>query len=643
MVSLPITRVTLYKHGVGYFERRGLFSGEQLALRFPRVAMDDVLKSLVVLESSSGQVLGVDFATPEDRAVRLARGGISLSAERSLLDLLRDLRGRRVRCVLAEGEDEGEGDVALEGLVIGVDYESEEPLKRALLSLYQQEAQQVRPLPLDQISRIDLLDEAADDVSYALNAARGEEERRSATIRLSPGEHRLLVAYIAPAPAWRVSYRILFDAAANAGASSCLLQGWGLFDNHLDEDLNEVQLTLVAGMPVSFRYRLYEPHTPERPVVHDEERTVSGSIEFEAAPKQLRAMAAPMAFGAAADAVAESAEFTMDALAASAQTATSGQERGELFAYAVTNPVSVGRGRSAMVPIVSAQLPARRELLYNGRKQPIHPVATLRIADSGALTLERGPATVLVEGEYAGEAVVPFTPVGGNLLVSYAVELGIKVSEERSMERKLAEVRLRDDYLLFEEYELRSTGYHIVSALHKDAEVTIEHELLSGYTLADTPEPQEMSAGFARWPVVCLGGSLTRFAVTERRLVVRREHVRTLNGERLRELRKQGLLDAATGQKLGEVLQRYYEIDGLQRSIKQQDKQREALYAQQRQTQGNLTPLGREGDEGALRQRYVAQLNQIEDRLNALAAEQTHLQGEIARLEHEAVAALTTL
>src|SRR6478672_4852855 len=83
--------------------------------------------------------------------------------------------------------------------------------------------------------------------------------------------------------------------------SSVLLQGWGLFDNQLDEDLEDVALTLVAGMPVSFRYRLYEPHTPERPLIADEERTVTAPIEFAggmpppaAAPMMVAAAAPPV-------------------------------------------------------------------------------------------------------------------------------------------------------------------------------------------------------------------------------------------------------------------------------------------------------------------------------------------------------------
>src|SRR4051794_19409703 len=79
MPELPIRRMILYKHGVGYFERRGAVSGTALRLSFPRAAMDDVLKSLVALDLGAGQVHGVDFETPEDRAAQIARGSIHLS------------------------------------------------------------------------------------------------------------------------------------------------------------------------------------------------------------------------------------------------------------------------------------------------------------------------------------------------------------------------------------------------------------------------------------------------------------------------------------------------------------------------------------------------------------------------------------
>lgn len=671
MATLPITRIILYKHGVGYFERRGAHSGEELRLSFAREAMDDVLKSLVALDLGSGQVLSVDFETPEDRAALIARGSIHLSDSLSMLDLLRDLRGRAVRCVLAEGKKDG---VNIEGLVVGVDYEPEEPLRRATVAIYQAETRQVRAVRVEDVARVELLDDSvAADLSYFLRAARSEEDRRAATVHLSPGDHDLLIGYIAPAPAWRVSYRLLFeekdeDSSAPTGSDSSfsphpssfvLLQGWGLFDNQLDEDLEGVELALVAGMPVSFRYRLYEPHTPERPLVQDEERTVSGPIGFAAAPPAVDAFGGEITLGAPmmememAMAAAESPpapqafkaarRISAQEMEEAVQTTASGDERGALFAYQVSHPVSVGRGQSAMVPIVSRRMPARRDLLYNAAKLPAHPVASLRLSNETGLTLERGPVTVLEQGDYAGEAVLPFTRTGSELIVAYAVELGVTVEEQRRSERRAHAVAIKGDYARFEEYDLAIRVYHINSSLDKPVEVTIEHARMHSYDLADTRAPDEEAAGFARWRVPCPPQTRTVFSVTERRLMARNEQIRGLTGAYLAELLKAGLINQAVAKALEEILALYRQADEAGRQIQRLERERETVYKQQRQIQGNIQPLGREGDEGVLRQRYVATLSQLEDQLATLAAREKELRAEIARLEEEAASKLKNL
>lgn len=115
MPDLPIRRMLMYRHGIGYFERRGTVAGAELHLMFPRDAMDDILKSLIVLDLGEGQVLGIDIETPEDRAKQIERGSIHLSDTRSLLDLLRDLRGRGVRLwIEAERRHEPAAEEVLE-------------------------------------------------------------------------------------------------------------------------------------------------------------------------------------------------------------------------------------------------------------------------------------------------------------------------------------------------------------------------------------------------------------------------------------------------------------------------------------------------------------------------------------------------
>ncbi len=704
MPELPIRRMILYKHGVGYFERRGTVSGMALRLSFPRAAMDDVLKSLVALDLGAGQVHGVDFETPEDRAAQIARGSIHLSDNRSLLDLLRDLRGRRVRLWLEEEREEPKKGFGLrggrptemrettesdappvpdlppsrtqvDGLVIGIDVEDAENLLRSpIVSIYQPDQRRVRTYALREIKRLELLDDrSAEDLTYFLRAAQSEEDRRAATLRLSEGEHDLLVGYIAPAPAWRVSYRILFettddrlptidDSSPSAESpsssfvlrpSSVLLQGWGLFDNQLDEDLEDVALTLVAGMPVSFRYRLYEPHTPERPLIADEERTVTAPIEFAggmppAAPMMMAA-AAPVGMAKRSRPMTLSADdsaterFSMDALESSTVAASTGAERGALFQYRVTHPVSVARGQSAMVPIVGQRLESRKELLYNGQKLAKHPVASLRLRNETGLTLERGPVTVLDQGDYAGEAVLPFTRAGGELIVPYAVELGINILEEYSGDRQTRSISVRDDYLLFQEWDVRHTRFRIHSTLADTVTVIVEQALTQGYTLIKTAAPAEQAQGLARWPVTCPPGVETTFATHQRMETTRWERVRGVTPNQLSEFLKNRYLDKSTFKALSGVLELYGQIETHGQRLQEIERERTAIYRQQQQIQGSLGPLGREGEEGALRSRYVATLGELEDRLAALGSEEQRLSAENTRLEQEANKRLAAL
>jgi hypothetical protein len=161
--------------------------------------------------------------------------------------------------------------------------------------------------------------------------------------------------------------------------------------------------------------------------------------------------------------------------------ASNGEERGALFQYQVSHPVSVARGQSAMVPIVGQHLKGRKELLYNSAKLPKHPVASLRLRNDTGLTLERGPVTVIEAGDYAGEAVVPFTRAGGELIVAFAVELGVSVTEEASSERHTSGLRVRDEYLLVQEWDVQITTYHIQSTLAAPVDVTVEQPLLPNY------------------------------------------------------------------------------------------------------------------------------------------------------------------
>ena len=59
--TLPIRRVILYSNGVAYIERRGTVSGRaEISLSFKQSQVDDVLKSMIVLDLGQGRIGGTN-------------------------------------------------------------------------------------------------------------------------------------------------------------------------------------------------------------------------------------------------------------------------------------------------------------------------------------------------------------------------------------------------------------------------------------------------------------------------------------------------------------------------------------------------------------------------------------------------------
>jgi len=90
------------------------------------------------------------------------------------------------------------------------------------------------------------------------------DARRTVRLTLDGREHDLLVGYTVETPIWRPSYRLVF----NEGAAQ--VQAWGIVQNVSGEDWSDVNLSLVAGAPVSFRSQLSRPTVPLRPTVTDQ-------------------------------------------------------------------------------------------------------------------------------------------------------------------------------------------------------------------------------------------------------------------------------------------------------------------------------------------------------------------------------------
>jgi hypothetical protein len=313
----------------------------------------------------------------------------------------------------------------------------------------------------------------------------------------------------------------------------------------------------------------------------------------------------------------------------------------------VPEPVSAGRGRSVLVPLVSQRVEGRRELLYKSGSamsgNPPSPIASLRLTNSTGLTLERGPVTVLEHGGYGGEAIVTFSPPGASFVVPYAVELGVRIAEESQHRTVVQSLRVEDRYLVVTEDIIATTTYRITSSLPNDVVVTIEHPQRLGWSLLDTAAPHEAGAGEARWDVTATRASETSLVITEVQQQSRGENVRGLDGEQLRAFLADRRIDQALHDGLGTIMVLYGRLDDIDRQRSTNADARSELHERQGQARANLGALGTSGDEGSLRQRYVAIISGSEDRLASLQAADDSLAAEFATIESDINAKLDSL
>ncbi|HSH03247.1 MAG TPA: hypothetical protein VLL52_12065 [Anaerolineae bacterium] len=636
MKHLPITHMTLYKHGVGFFERRAELGGKLVRLTFREAEMNDILKSLTVIDYGQGQVLGVDYPTPQTRAERLAGCSLDLRDQYSVRDLLIGLRGRDVSLQLADG-------VEKQGKLVGLDKSSKrEGVGASLVGLLVDGSAQVEMFRLDKIVGVVLVDtDGLDDLRFFLETEMGQEDYRQVTIRLTEGAHDLAVSYVAPAPTWRVSYRLML-AGEDDEKKEALLMGWGIFDNQLEEDLENISLSLVAGMPISFVYKLYEPFMPERPVVEEEGRTAAAPVMFEApqAPMSERARGITMASApapAGGMTPAPKMRASREAVAQSTVVNTSSNDLGELFQYNISTPVSVGRGQSAMVPIVSAMIPYRKALLYNGSKMPKHPVATVWVQNETGLTLERGPVTVLGTEGYMGEAMVPFTGADNEMAVPYAVELGVTVSERSSSWHEMHRLQIKGVYVHFEEWHVREHKYQINNRSGREQKVLVEYPRHNAYQLVDTVAPAEKTDEHVRFAVTVGSDGEETLTVRERRLTHRREDLAKQSYQQLQSFLERGLINAEVYNQIRNVLALWELISDKEKELIGLDEERKQIYERQHQIHANMKALNNTTRERAMRDNYVGELEDTEERVHDIQEEEEEVKREIARLKKEVV------
>jgi hypothetical protein len=655
MSGLPIRRVVLYKHGVGYFERQGTVTDFQpVSLTFKQREVSDVLKSLTVLDQDGGVVSAVSYDSTTPVEQLLAEIALSIPDQGSLVGLLPQLKGARVavRPVAANSP--------VHGVLLGIDTVETNTaagvtnqVRVSVLS----DGGEVKTFDLFDVE-LQLLDDGLKrDLDFYLKTQLASKKKDARTFTLfaqGDGERTLLASYVLEAPVWKATYRILLDelvgntgtsvdggsllqSPANRNHTHSLIQGWAVVDNTSDEDWEEVDLSLVAGLPVSFVHDLYTPRFIKRPVVEVKETAgvlppvAEAGFEMESVDSYM--MAAPAAaHPERAKMMAKARSFSSAGILgdepprptgiSSVQTQTRERQVGDLFEYTIDKPVTVRRNQSALVPIVLKQFAGRSVLLYQKQARPENPIHCVEFENTTGLTLEGGPVTVLEQGSYVGEAMLDTLKPTEKRLVGYAVELAVRVTDSISTRNsKVSRVVLKQGTLTTYYGQVQKTTYTFSSKSDKDQVVYLDHPRPADWELADTPPPHEVTENYWRFQFTLTANKTLPFVTKCQRTLSQSFSLHDVSDKQLVSWAEDEFLDEKTVKAIRDTFTVRRQIADLDKKIAALDQERSRLHQEQARIRENLAPLGDRASEKELRERYIRTLTQQEDRLETIDRE----------------------
>jgi len=659
--DLPIKKVVLFSNGVGYFERQGMVRDQaRVDLSFKHSEIDDILKSLLVLDLGNGRIGAVTYDSSTPGAVRLdeipfAVGGVE---DESLGAVLGQMQGVRVTATTGSGRVTGSVLTVGSALRTAPDDspQANSLEKNPVLVLLSDEGTMFR-VPLSDVRSLQILDEQSRSVLARFLDAKLDQRRREAKklaiVSDGQGERSLLVGYSLPAPIWKTTYRVVMREGKPA-----FFQGWAIVDNVSDEDWTDVALSLVSGTPISFIQPLQQPLFMHRPVVPIPNNLRLYPQRYE--PEGGSGSGSGSGYGPGGTGIARGIPggvvggvpggvvggvlggvprattpfaTSMSDLIAQQQSGitqkATGKEIGDLFEYKIDQPISIRKNSSALIPILQTDMEAERISIFRLGEDNDRPRTGLLLVNNSPVTLESGALTVLDNDTYAGEALIERLKPEERRFISFGVDLGTLVNSTADERRDpVFLVRVKAGALQAHYYRARGRTYEIKNQTAKARVLYIEHPRETGWTLKETQLPAETTANHYRFRVELGPQTSSKLTVTDRQTLMDTIQLAGFGAVEMSLFLAQHRVDEALKGKLTSLLQAKQRISDVESRLKRIDADMGEISNDQRRLRDNIKALEGTREAKQLIARYVAKVNDQEDELESLRKQKADLEVE---------------
>jgi hypothetical protein len=648
--KLPVRRVVLYKNGVGYFEHLGHVRGSQdVHVDFTSAQLNDVLKSLTVLDLSGGKISGVDYNSEAPLARRLATLRLTLGENPTITDFLGALRGAKLEVHAGSGS-------TISGKLLSVEKKSREKdgatTEWTEISLVSDSGEvhsaEITPSTSVRIIEKDLQVEVGRYLGL-IASSRDQDLRRMTISTTGNGDRNLYVSYISEVPIWKTTYRLVMSSKPD---KKPLLQGWAVVDNTIGEDWNDVEVSLVAGAPHSFIQQLSQPYYGRRPVVPlPESVQLTPQTHAATLERSVLAMASGVPGGVAGGVMggvlsqgmgngsAPSSRMMMSMAAPApppqpemadeteveeareeSEPVAEGNTLGDLFEYKLKERVTIRKNQSALVPILQTDIEAEKVSLWSESLGVARPLRTLWVNNATSMTLDGGSFSVLDSNTFAGEGLLEAIKPGERRLLSYATDLGLLVDAKLDSDRERVTRTSVFRGTMTTTRELREKKTYIVRNEDTKARtLVIEHPARPEWKLAgDAPKPEEKAIGLYRFRLNVEPKKTERLVVSEAKPLYTQYSLSSITNDQIESFLVQESINPQIEKALrGIVAQKKVAAD-LDGTVKEQQKAIDQIFTDQGRLRENMKALKGSAEEKTLLQRYTKQLDEEETQLDAL-------------------------
>jgi hypothetical protein len=650
----PIKKVTFYKHGVGYFERLGKVTGNvRVVIGFKVDQMKDLLKSFFAVDLGGGKVDSVKFDSKDATEKRLKDISIRVDENQALSNFLKKLKGNKVSLKI--------GGERISGQILGIEpldeIFEEKGMKMGFRLVLLTNEDQLKTANLDSVTEIQLEDEALKrELREYLDISKDRKstELKKVNIEFSGEKEReIKIGYLVEMPIWKCSYRIIFDGEA----SNPYLQGWALAENTTGENWENVEISFVAGNPLSYILDLYTPSYLKRteiplPGLNQfqanwdavpetgnlvtksdmqslEKLTVEFADELALLGVKMTAMEDAFAGSGTANVSGSSETKAFNPLL----NAIKSKKVGELFCYKCLQPISISKDSTAMIPIISRKINGKK-ILYFKSQFSSKPSNAFVLNNDTELTFDTG-AIAFFEGETSlGEGLLAHTLApGGKEILPYAIDSGVDVIPQITRKSDPSSSGfVKNGILEMRNFDTITHSWMLINRTKHDVTLWLDQPKNPNYELSKPASPSEDVGNCYRFEIPIKSGENKIFLVEEKKEVFQAFTLSDCSPEKIRLFVSQSYFSDETKSFLRRISEIASLSSSLHTQLEESQKEITSLSDEQERLRKNLESLRTDiPKELELRGKWIESLSSSEIEIKKSQGKISELNAELKR------------